>query len=345
MQTTPMNITELLNIYRNKLAKKIANSMREGDHEEVDLNMLWIYSMLQTYANGDYVSPGTERTSAGCYSRFGASPFSKINLRTTQPFPLISARHIGARIFIAEMLWFMRGSTNVNELRILGGGSIWDKWANAQGDVGPLYGKQWRDFPGVSLSGVAQSVDQLARVFENLKTNPTSRRHVVNVWNPTLIPQDDNVEPKHNVDNGLMSIAPCHQQFQFYMTEKSRVLSLKLDMRSNDLFIGAPFNLAGYAFLLLAFAKCLGATPGDLFYTVGDAHLYANHVDSMKEVAEKYLNFIQNGGEVCKPKLEFTDHPACGKPWHEMKPWEIEPTDVSLVGYESLGSVTAPINV
>ena len=301
----------------------------------------WLNMAGDLIANGEVIPSSGDRTAVGNFRTFGRTPFNTIDL--SKGFPLISAKAIKTKMPIAEILWMMSGSNNVRDLRELGGGGIWDQWADETGSIGPMYGSMWRDWP-VEVDGAREGIDQLFDVFNNLISKPFSRRHVISAWNPALIPTDDSVPPKINVANGKMAIAPCHDHFQFNVTTTG-VLNLKLDMRSNDIFLGAPFNLAGYAFMACAFARCLGLAPGRLFYTVGDLHLYANHVEPYLKVLENFVNTYESFRDFPTPKLIFADEPACGKTWDKMVPWEISPSDVQVEGYEPLDRVPAPVAV
>ncbi|HEY4587257.1 MAG TPA: thymidylate synthase, partial [Brevundimonas sp.] len=173
-------------------------------------------------------------------------------------FPLLTTKKLHTRSIFIELLWFLRGETNIAWLKD-NGVSIWDEWADSEGDLGPVYGKQWRSWAAPNGS----SIDQIARLVHGLKTNPNSRRHIVSAWNPA------------DVDD--MALPPCHCLFQFFVADGK--LSCQLYQRSADVFLGVPFNIASYALLTHMLAKVVGLEPGDFVHTFGDAHLYLNHLE------------------------------------------------------------------
>ncbi len=199
-----------------------------------------------------------DRTGLGAYSVFGEQ--SRYDLSET--FPLVTTKKLHLRSIIHELLWFLKGDTNVGYLRE-NKVTIWDEWADANGDLGPVYGAQWRRWQGAE-GGPA--VDQVARLIEGLKTNPYSRRHIVSAWNVARIEE--------------MALPPCHCLFQFFVTEGR--LSCQLYQRSADLFLGVPFNIASYALLTLMVAQVCGLKPGEFVHTFGDLHLYSNHLEQAR---------------------------------------------------------------
>ncbi len=199
-----------------------------------------------------------DRTGTGTLSLFGAQ--TRYDL--SQGFPLVTTKKCHIRSIIHELLWFIKGDTNVKYLND-NGVKIWDDWADESGDLGPVYGRQWRSWPGPS----GQSFDQLKDLIEQIKTNPDSRRLLVNAWNVACIPD--------------MALPPCHCLFQFYVADGK--LSCQLYQRSADVFLGVPFNIASYALLTYMIAQVTGLKPGDFVHTFGDAHLYANHIEQAKE--------------------------------------------------------------
>jgi thymidylate synthase len=199
-----------------------------------------------------------DRTGVGAYSVFGEQ--SRYDLSET--FPLVTTKKLHLRSIIHELLWFLKGDTNVAYLRE-NKVTIWDEWADANGDLGPVYGAQWRRWQGAE-SG--PEVDQVARLIEGLKTNPYSRRHIVSAWNVARIEE--------------MALPPCHCLFQFFVTEGR--LSCQLYQRSADLFLGVPFNIASYALLTLMVAQVCGLKPGEFVHTFGDLHLYSNHLEQAR---------------------------------------------------------------
>ena len=199
----------------------------------------------------------SDRTGTGTRSVFG----HQMRFDLTAGFPLVTTKKVHTRSIFAELLWFLRGDTNVTWLQERGV-SIWDEWADAAGDLGPIYGYQWRSWPTPD----GRHVDQIAEVVEQIRSNPDSRRHIVSAWNVADIPQ--------------MALPPCHTMFQFYVAEGR--LSCQLYQRSADVFLGVPFNIASYALLTHMVAQVTGLEVGDFVHTLGDAHLYVNHLDQAR---------------------------------------------------------------
>lgn len=195
-----------------------------------------------------------DRTGTGTLGVFGR----QIRFDLSKGFPLLTTKKLHTRSIFMELLWFLRGDTNIRWLQENGVG-IWDEWADANGDLGPVYGKQWRSWAAPS----GQSIDQIQKLIHGLKTNPNSRRHIVSAWNPA------------DVDD--MALPPCHCLFQFFVADGK--LSCQLYQRSADVFLGVPFNIASYALLTLMLAQVVGLEPGDFVHTFGDAHLYLNHLE------------------------------------------------------------------
>ncbi len=209
----------------------------------------------------------SDRTGTGTRSVFGY----QMRFDLAQGFPLVTTKKCHLRSIIHELLWFLKGDTNTKYLRD-NGVSIWDEWATEGGDLGPVYGKQWRSWPNPS----GPNIDQISNVIEQLRTKPDSRRIIVSAWNPSDLP-DEKVAPQDNVDCGRMALAPCHAFFQFYVAEGK--LSCQLYQRSADIFLGVPFNIASYALLTLMVAQVTDLKPGEFIHTLGDAHLYLNHME------------------------------------------------------------------
>jgi len=198
-----------------------------------------------------------ERTGTGCYSVFGAQ--ARFDLRNS--FPLLTTKKLHLRSIIHELLWFLKGDTNIaylHENKV----TIWDEWADKDGNLGRVYGAQWRDWRRPD----GTSVDQIARLIDGLKRDPNSRRHIVTAWNPGEIEQ--------------MALTPCHAMVQFYVIDGE--LSCQLYQRSADLFLGVPFNIASYALLTLMVAQVCGLKPAEFVHSFGDLHLYSNHLDQAK---------------------------------------------------------------
>lgn len=210
----------------------------------------------------DILANGTarlDRTGVGARSVFGR----QLRFDLGEGFPLVTTKKLHVRSIVLELLWFLRGDTNVRWLQERGC-SIWDEWADAEGELGPVYGKQWRSWAAPD----GRSIDQIALLIEGLKTNPWSRRHIVSAWNPADVEE--------------MALPPCHCLFQFFVAPEpdgGKRLSLQLYQRSADVFLGVPFNIASYALLLLMTAQATGMRAGEFVHTLGDAHLYSNHVE------------------------------------------------------------------
>ena len=246
----------------------------------------------------------SDRTGTGTYSVFGAQ--ERFDLRDS--FPLLTTKKLHLRSIIHELLWFLQGDTNVRYLRE-NKVTIWEEWADENGDLGRVYGAQWRDWRKPDGS----HVDQIARLVEDLKKNPDSRRHIVSAWNPGEIDQ--------------MALAPCLALFQFYVQDGE--LSCQLYQRSADLFLGVPFNIASYALLTLMIAQVCGLRPGEFVHTFGDLHLYANHLDQARE---------QLGREF-RPLPRMRLNPAV----KNLEDFRFE--DFVLEGYDPHPAIKAPISV
>ena len=204
----------------------------------------------------------SDRTGTGTRSVFGW----QMRFKLEEGFPLITTKKLHTKSIIHELLWFLRGETNVKSLQAAGV-SIWDEWADAQGELGPIYGRQWRSWPAPSVADPGRTIDQIQNLMQELKTNPDSRRLIVNAWNVSQLDQ--------------MALAPCHTMFQFYVAKGK--LSCQLYQRSADIFLGVPFNIASYALLTHLVADQSGFEPGDFIWTGGDCHLYNNHIEQAKE--------------------------------------------------------------
>lgn len=198
-----------------------------------------------------------DRTGTGTLSCFGYQMRFDLN----QGFPMVTTKKVHLKSIIYELLWFLQGSTNIKYLKD-NGVSIWDEWANAEGELGPVYGKQWRSWEGAD----GKVVDQISDLIAQIKKNPDSRRLIVSAWNVADLPQ--------------MALMPCHTLFQFYVAEGR--LSCQLYQRSADVFLGVPFNIASYALLTLMIAQVCGLQPGDFVHTFGDVHIYNNHMEQVK---------------------------------------------------------------
>ena len=217
----------------------------------------------------DQGEESTDRTGTGTISYFGM----QARYSHADGFPLVTTKKLHLRSIIHELLWFLSGDTNIKYLKD-NGVRIWDEWADENGDLGPVYGYQWRSFPTMQASGIAQEgeplfvkkgVDQIANLVEMIKTSPDSRRLIVSAWNPGDVPQ--------------MALPPCHTMWQVRIINGK--LHLQLYQRSADMFLGVPFNIASYALLQVMLAHVTGYEPGDFVHSIGDAHIYSNHLDQV----------------------------------------------------------------
>ena len=208
-----------------------------------------------------------DRTGTGTYSVFG----HQMRFDLAEGFPLITTKKVHFKSVVYELLWFISGKTNISYLQE-NGVKIWNQWADENGDLGPVYGKQWRDWNG-------ESIDQLKNVIHQLKNNPNSRRMMVSAWNPSVLP-DTSISFAENVANGKAALPPCHALFQFYVADNK--LSCQLYQRSADVFLGVPFNIASYALLTEMIAQVCGLETGEFIHTFGDVHIYQNHVEQVK---------------------------------------------------------------
>ncbi|HKI60549.1 MAG TPA: thymidylate synthase [Mariprofundaceae bacterium] len=211
-----------------------------------------------------------DRTGTGTKSVFGY----QMRFDLSQGFPLVTTKKCHLKSIIHELLWFLKGETNTAYLTE-NGVSIWNEWAREDGDLGPVYGYQWRNWPTPD----GRHVDQIAELIEQIKSKPNSRRLIVSAWNVADLP-DESISPQANVENGKMALAPCHAFFQFYVADGK--LSCQLYQRSADILLGVPFNIASYALLTMMIAQVCGLEPGDFVHTFGDAHLYSNHMEQVK---------------------------------------------------------------
>ncbi|AEF04588.1 MULTISPECIES: thymidylate synthase [Alteromonas] len=210
-----------------------------------------------------------DRTGTGTLSVFGY----QMRFDLQQGFPLVTTKKCHLKSIIHELLWFLKGESNIAYLKE-NGVSIWDGWATEEGELGPVYGKQWRSWD----NGDGTTIDQIADVIEQIKTNPDSRRLIVSAWNPSVLP-DTQYSPRENASMGKQALPPCHTMFQFYVLDGK--LSCQLYQRSGDIFLGIPFNIASYALLTMMIAQVCDLEPGDFILTLGDAHLYSNHLEQV----------------------------------------------------------------
>lgn len=212
----------------------------------------------------------SDRTGTGTISLFGY----QMRFRLADGFPAVTTKKLHLRSIIFELLWFLRGDTNIAYLN-QNGVTIWDEWATPEGELGPVYGAQWRSWhaPG------GRKIDQITQLLRDLKDRPDSRRHIVSAWNPALLP-DESRSPGENATAGLQALPPCHALFQFHVADGR--LSCQLYQRSADAFLGLPFNIASYALLTMMIAQVADLEPGDFIHTLGDAHIYLNHIEQVK---------------------------------------------------------------
>ncbi len=246
----------------------------------------------------------SDRTGTGTLSVFGHQ--MRFDLR--ESFPLLTTKKVHLKSIIHELLWFLKGETNIAYLKE-NGVSIWDEWADENGELGPVYGKQWRSWTGAD----GQTHDQIAKVVQQIKENPDSRRMIVSAWNVGEIEK--------------MALPPCHAFFQFYVANGS--LSCQLYQRSADVFLGVPFNIASYALLTLMIAQVTGLAPGEFVHTLGDAHLYMNHMEQVRLQLSRELRPL--------PKMLLN---ASVKDLADFK-YE----DFSLVGYDPHPGIRAPVAI
>jgi len=260
----------------------------------------------------DHGTEKSDRTGTGTKSVFGYQ--MRFNLR--EGFPMLTTKKLHTRSIFYELLWFLKGDTNIkylteNKVR------IWDEWATEDGDLGPVYGKQWRDFGGV---------DQISWLINEIKTNPDSRRLVVSAWNPTVLP-DVSVSPKENAAQGRMALPPCHCLFQFYVINGE--LSCQLYQRSADIFLGVPFNIASYSLFTHMVAQVCGLKVGDFVHTFGDAHIYLNHFEQAEEQLAREPRAL--------PQLKINSERS--------SIFDFEYEDFEIVGYDPHPGIKAPISV
>jgi thymidylate synthase len=279
---------------------------------------------MQTYLDllRDVVDNGTDkddRTGVGTRSVFGRQ--LRFDLR--QGFPLLTTKRIHTKSVVLELLWFLSGSTDNAWLKARGV-SIWDEWAGPDGDLGPIYGRQWRSWPCPD----GRTLDQMAELVESVRTRPDSRRLVVSAWNPADLP-DEALSPQDNVRAGRMALAPCHCLFQFYVAEGR--LSCQLYQRSADLFLGVPFNIASYALLTHLVAQQCDLGVGVFVHTFGDVHLYRNHLT--EDIV--FAQLARTPGPL--PRLELRRRPA--------SLFDYTLSDILIADYDPQPAIRAPIAV
>jgi thymidylate synthase len=245
-----------------------------------------------------------DRTGTGTYSIFG----HQMRFNLADGFPLVTTKKVVMRLVTHELLWFLQGSTNISYL-LDNNVHIWDEWADEEGNLGPVYGAQWRSWP----TPEGGSIDQIEKVVKSIKENPDSRRHIVSAWNVAEV--------------DTMALPPCHSLFQFYVADGR--LSCQLYQRSADIFLGVPFNIASYALLTLMIAQVCDLEPGDFVHTFGDAHLYANHL----EQADEQLSRLP----MALPQMQLNPEV------NDIFAFTID--DFDLQGYQPYPTIKAPIAV
>jgi thymidylate synthase len=268
-------------------------SQQSSEHQYLEL-------LADVLANG---VRRDDRTGTGTLGVFGR----QIRFDLQAGFPLLTTKRVHVKSIVLELLWFLRGDTNLRWLQERGV-SIWDEWADEAGELGPVYGKQWRSWAAPD----GRTIDQIANLVEGLKANPNSRRHVVSAWNPAEV--DD------------MALPPCHCLFQFFVAEGR--LSCQLYQRSADVFLGVPFNIASYALLTHMVARVVGLEPGEFVHTFGDAHLYLNHLDQAR------LQLTRD--PLPLPTLRLAPRTDL---------FAFEADDVAFEGYQAHPAIKAPIAV
>lgn len=217
-----------------------------------------------------------DRTGTGTKSVFGY----QMRFDLSEGFPMVTTKKLHLKSIIYELLWFLKGDTNIGYLQE-NGVKIWNEWADENGNLGPVYGHQWRNWN-------SEQIDQISELIHTIKTNPNSRRMLISAWNPSVLP-DTSVSFSENVANGKAALPPCHAFFQFYVSspdpskgEGKDRLSCQLYQRSADIFLGVPFNIASYALLTMMIAQVCDLEPGDFVHTFGDAHIYSNHFEQLE---------------------------------------------------------------
>lgn len=209
-----------------------------------------------------------DRTGTGTISVFGY----QMRFDLEKGFPLLTTKKVHLRSIIHELLWLINGDTNIKYLHD-NKVTIWDEWADSNGDLGPIYGAQWRNWNN-------EGIDQIADLIESIKNNPNSRRHIVTAWNPSVLPDEKSKDFARNVADGKAALPPCHAFFQFYVADNK--LSCQLYQRSADVFLGVPFNIASYSLLTMMIAQVCDLGLGDFVHTFGDVHIYNNHIEQVK---------------------------------------------------------------
>lgn len=259
----------------------------------------------------------SDRTGTGTISLFGY----QMRFDLSEGFPAVTTKKLHLRSIIHELLWFLNGDTNIAYLND-NGVTIWDEWADENGDLGPVYGAQWRSWPAPD----GTTIDQVGVLLDDLRQRPHSRRHIISGWNPAVLP-DESVSPRENAAAGRQALPPCHTLFQFYVNDGR--LSCQLYQRSADAFLGVPFNIASYALMTMMIAQVSDLEPGEFIHTFGDAHIYLNHLEQVHTqlAREPFPLPVMRINPAVKSLFDFTYE------------------DFELTGYESHPAIRAPIAV
>ena len=257
-----------------------------------------------------------DRTGTGTKSVFGY----QMRFDLSDGFPMVTTKKLHLKSIVYELLWFLKGDTNIEYLTE-NGVRIWNEWADENGDLGPVYGHQWRNWN-------SDEIDQIKSVIQALKNNPNSRRMLVSAWNPSVLP-DTSKSFSENVANGKAALPPCHAFFQFYVHEGK--LSCQLYQRSADIFLGVPFNIASYSLLVCVFSEILNLVPGEFIWTGGDCHIYNNHFEQVKKQIKRKP---MKAPKLKIPKLKSIDDVLKSKP-----------KEYILVDYNPMESIKAPMAV
>lgn len=259
----------------------------------------------------------TDRTGTGTLSVFGY----QMRFNLADGFPLVTTKKLHLKSIVHELLWFLKGETNIAYLKA-NGVSIWDEWATADGELGPVYGAQWRSWQAPN----GQVIDQIQQLLDDIRRTPDSRRLIVSAWNPAVLP-DTRKSPRDNAADGKQALPPCHTMFQFYVADSK--LSCQLYQRSGDIFLGVPFNIASYALLTLMVAQVCDLQPGEFIHTLGDAHLYLNHLEQVETQLSRapYALPTMKLNPAVKDLFGFTFD------------------DFSLEGYQSYPHIKAPVAI
>ncbi|QIG68120.1 thymidylate synthase protein [Rhizobium phage RHph_Y68] len=275
------------------------------------VDMQYLSHMNEIYLNGDKI----EGRNGFTKSIFG----HQMRFNLAQGFPLLSTKKLHLKSIIVELLWFLRGDTNIKYLHDHGV-KIWDEWADNFGDLGPVYGKQWMSWTNIVRYGrdeiVNEPIDQIRRVIADLKKSPFSRRHIVTAWNPAEVED--------------MALPPCHMMFQFHVDSKER-LSCQLYQRSADWFLGVPFNIASYALLTQLIARECNLLLGDFVHTFGNSHIYDNHMDAVQEQLSRWNQCV----ELKQPTMKINSDKSM---------FDLTYEDFELVDYNPLPSIKAPVS-